>query len=133
MARTPIQTAVARYGGFIEVPVDCGPPHGVIDWRFVPGVGATMLAAVDRFQGTDSPLERFRILADYLVSVVHAEQRDTFSALVESDVLDMETLGAIFQAVREDASGMDPTQPPSSDGGSSTDGQTSTVGQLPEV
>ena len=88
-----------------------------------------MLAAVDRYQGTDSPLERFRILADYLVSVVHAEQRDTFSSLVESDVLDMETLGAIFQAVREDASGMNPTQPPSSDGGSSTDGQTSTDGQ----
>lgn len=133
MARTPIQTAVARYGGFIEIPVDCGPPHGVIDWRFVPGVGAKMLDTLDRFNSTESVLARFQILRDYLVAVVAEPQRDLFAALVESDVIDAQTLGAIFQAVREDASSLDPTPPASSDPGSSQTGTDSTAGVQPEV
>ena len=118
MARTPIQTAVARLGGYIEVPVDCGPPHGVIDWRFAPGIGARMLETIDRFSNTESVVERFVLLRDYLVAVVHDEQREQFASLVDSDVIDMAALGLIFQAVREDAAGTDPTEPPSSQDGS---------------
>lgn len=133
MARTPIQTAVARLGGFIEIPVDCGPPHGVISWRFAPGIGARMLETLDRFNSTESVVARFQILRDYLIAVCDEPQRDLFGQLVGADVIDAETLGLIFQAVREDASGMDPTQPQSSDTGSSPTGQSSTAGQPPEV
>jgi len=133
MARTPIQTALARHGGHIAIPVDFGPPRGVVEFRFSPGVGARMIAAVDEIQRLgESQAAQFRVMRDYLVDVCHQEDRADFASLVDSDAIDAFALAAIFSALREDAATVDPTLPSSSDAGSLATGPSSTVGAAPE-
>jgi hypothetical protein len=139
MPVTPIMTAAARYEGGIPVAVDLGTRNGgVVEFHFSVGIGVRMLRTIERIEearrdDNTGRVELVRALVDYLLETVDPAEKEVFANLIEQDVLDVNTLAAIFTFVREASAETDPTQQPSSEPASPQTGLSSAAGAPPEA
>lgn len=129
MTRQPIDAA-----GITTVTIPVRIPDGrVLDFEFRTNIGARMLrtlsaiANADR-RDRDSTIDAINMLLDHLRQTVMGEHADTMRQLIDDDMLPVDAAAAIFHAVREEASPLDPTQPKSSPDGSSGSGSSSMGG-----